>query len=87
MKFTQQTQDWGNSTGIRLPKKVLQAAHWQTNQEVTVDVRGSTIVLTPIKQPKPQLPRLQDLLAGVSPGDIGGEVDWGPDRGKEIIDD
>ncbi len=87
MNITQQTSIWGNSTGIRLPKKVLQAAKWHTDQAVTIDVRGSSVVLTPVKVPKKQLPTLEQLLKGVTPDKVRGEVDWGADRGKEILDD
>ncbi len=87
MKVTQQTQDWGNSTGIRLPKKVLQTVRWQSNQPVTIDVRGQSIILTPVKPARKQLPSLAELLEGVTPEKVHGEVDWGVDVGKEIIDD
>jgi antitoxin MazE len=87
MKVTQQTQEWGNSTGIRIPKKVLQAAKWKPDQEVTIDVRGSSVILSPVKTPKEKLPTLEELLEGVTPENVHGLVDWGPDRGKEIIND
>lgn len=87
MKITQQTQDWGNSTGIRLPKKVLQAAKWKSNQEVAIDVRGRTLVLTPVTEPAKKLPTLEELLKGVTPEQVRQVTDWGPDRGREIIDD
>ncbi len=86
MKITQQTQDWGNSTGIRLPKKVLLAAKWNAGQEVTIDVRGRSVVMTPVKAPAKSLPTLEKLLAGVTPENAHRESSWGPDLGKEIID-
>lgn len=87
MKITQQTQDWGNSTGIRLPKKVLLAAKWKTGQEVAIDVRGRSVVMTPIKTPTKSLPTLKKLLTGVTPENAHREISWGSDHGKEIIDD
>ena len=32
------------------------------------------------------IPTLEGLLKGVTPELVGGEFDWGPDVGKEIID-
>lgn len=87
MNITQQTQEWGNSTGIRLPKKVLQTVRWQPGQIVTIDTKGQTIVLTPVKSIKKTLPSLEELLDGVTPEKIRGEIDWGADRGREVIDE
>jgi antitoxin MazE len=93
MIYTQHTQPWGNATGIRLPQKALQAARWQTGQTVSINVRGNSITLIPIKTPrlavvKQPLPRLQDLLKGVTRDQFtSSELDWGPDVGAEIIDD
>ncbi len=92
MLYTQHTQQWGNATGIRLPKKVLQAAQWDDKQVVSINLHGSSITLTPIKTPQPtskkhKIPRLEDLLKGVTPEKIAGQWDWGPDRGNEIIRD
>ncbi len=88
MKVTQQTQGWGNSTGIRLPKKVLLAARWHDDQQVTIAVKGTSVVLTPIRVTTLDVtPTLDELLAGVTPEQVRGVIDWGDDRGREIIDD
>lgn len=89
MNYTQHTQKWGNGTGILLSKKVLQAASWQDNQTVSIDVKGNSITLTPVPSPadKHQIPRLEDLMKGVTPEKVGGDFDWGPDVGNEIIRD
>lgn len=86
MQLSQKTQDWGNSTGIRLPKKVLKAAKWQDAQEVKIDVRGQSIVLTPlkVKKAKDKLPTLEELVAGITPENRHKEIDWGSPVGKEI---
>ncbi len=87
MLYTQHTQQWGNGTGIRLPKKVLQAAGWQDNQTVSINLHGSSITLTPVKSTKRQLPTLEQLLEGATPEKVAGQWDWGADRGNEIIRD
>lgn len=82
MQITQHIQKWGNGTGIRLPKKVLEAADWDEGQTVTVDVQEDKIVLSPVK--KVTKVTLEDLLEGVTPENVHGEVDWGEPHGKEI---
>ncbi len=84
MKVTQQISEWGNSTAIRLPKKVLQAAKWKANQEVAIDVQGHSVVLTPIKPPMNNVPSLDELVGEITPENVHGEIDWGPAVGKEI---
>jgi len=85
MNITRSVQKWGNGTGVRIPKKVLVAAKIQLNQELNINLKNGSIVLTPVKT-KPKV-TLDDLLKGVTPEMVGGEFDWGPDVGKEIIDD
>lgn len=34
----------------------------------------------------PRKPTVDELLEGVTPELVGGEYDWGPDVGAEIID-
>ncbi|HUC86938.1 MAG TPA: AbrB/MazE/SpoVT family DNA-binding domain-containing protein [Candidatus Saccharimonadales bacterium] len=84
MNITQELQKWGNSTGIRLPKKVIDAAHLQPNQTLSISLKGKSIVLTPIKGDADFT--LQTMLKGVTPGNVHPEVDWGSDVGAEKID-
>lgn len=88
MDYTQHTQQWGNATGIRLPKKVLQAVRWHPGQTVSIKAHGDSITLTPLTATKRQLPDLRKLLRAATPDQFTqGELDWGPDVGAEIIDD
>jgi len=84
MQITQKTDEWGNSTGIRLPKKVLKAAKWQPGQEVKIDVQGQSVVLTPVKKAEDRPPSLEELVAGITPENRHEETDWGEPIGKEI---
>ena len=81
MNIIQTLQKWGNSTGVRLPKRVVEAAHLEVNQSVAIEVKNGSIILTPIKELK--TPTLAELLTGVTPEIIGGELAWGPDVGAE----
>jgi antitoxin MazE len=79
---------WGNSLGLRLPKAAVDATGLKAGDEVDVLVdRGGLRVKR--SYPIPYY-RLEDLLAEIDrlgPGAESETVDWGPDRGSEIIDD
>lgn len=81
MNITQSLQKWGNGAGVRIPKKVAQAAHIGLNQPLMVTLKGNSIVLTPVAEKKK--PTLESLLDGVTPQMIVAEPDWGMDAGAE----
>jgi antitoxin MazE len=81
MNITQSLQKWGNGAGVRIPKKVANAAHLQLNQQLVVTLQDNSIVLTPIVEEKRQ--SLDSILKGVTPKLVGGELDWGKDIGAE----
>lgn len=87
MRVTQHIQKWGNGTGIRLPKKLLDEANLRPGQSVRIDLSGASIVLTPVKDDTDRLPNLAELLRGVSPEKVGGEYHWRADQGYEKVDD
>jgi antitoxin MazE len=80
---------WGNSLGVRLPRAAAEAAGLTVGSEVDVTVEGRDLRLRRQYPPIPRY-RLEDLLAEIDrlgPGNVPETVDWGPDRGSEIIDD
>jgi antitoxin MazE len=81
---TQELKKWGNSLGIRIPKRITKLAHVAENQLFTISLDKGSIVLTPTQEPSTELKR---LLEGITPEIIGGEWDTGPSVGREIIDD
>jgi antitoxin MazE len=83
MNITQNLQKWGNSSGVRLPKKVIEAARLKPNQAFSISLNGDSIVLTPI-QDKINF-TLNDMLLGVNPKNVHSEIDWGVDQGAEKI--
>ncbi len=85
MNITQNLQKWGNSTGIRLPKKVIAAAKLQPNQTLSISLQGKSIVLTPIEEVNNFT--LQAMLKGVTPETVHPENNWGSDIGAEKIDE
>lgn len=83
MTTTQTIKKWGNTAAVRLPKKIVEAAHVSLDQELEVTVQGKSIVLTPIK--KKNIKTLEQLLRGVTPDAVRGELDWGSEVGNERI--
>jgi antitoxin MazE len=74
-------QKWGNSLALRIPQPFAQEIHVKKGSFVDLSVRGGRLVLTPITRSKCSL---KELLAGVTPQNIHGEIDTGRPRGKEI---
>ena len=79
---------WGNSLGVRLPKAAAEAAGLKAGTDVDVVVEGGDLRLKgPVRTTKFLL---EDMVAEMKR--LGREsepetVEWGPDRGEEIIDD
>ncbi len=84
MNVTQDLQKWGNSTGIRLPKKVMDAAKLKPNQTMIISLEKGSIVLTPAKNDGLTL---DSMLKNVTPEKVRGEAGWGEDVGAEVIHD
>jgi len=81
---------WGNSLAVRLPKRLADDLGLRPGTVVDVNQDGSRLAIE--TAPRGQLPRyrLEDLLAEMDRLGLENEpelVDWGPDRGAEIIDD
>jgi antitoxin MazE len=79
---------WGNSLGLRLPKAAVEAAGLRAGSEVDVTVEGRELR---VRRPLPfKHYRIEDLVAEMKrlgPENEPETIDWGPDRGSEIIDD
>ena len=76
---------WGNSLGVRLPKAAVEAAGLKPGSELEMIVEGSDLRL----RRSLRIPhyRLEDLVAQMKPENEPETVEWGPDRGEEILDD
>jgi antitoxin MazE len=70
---------WGNSLAVRIPKTVLDQASLREGEELEIGVEGGRISL----QPARHRPTLKSLIAGITPGNVHGEQDWGKPAGKE----
>ena len=73
---------WGNSLGLRIPKDVAEQAGLRAGSRVEIAAENGRVVIAPAR------PRyvLAELLEGMTPEAMHDAFDWGPDRGREIVE-
>ncbi len=76
---------WGNSLGVRLPKAAAESVGVKAGSELDLTIEGAGFRLRSV--PKTSAQRLKELLDLIDPNDVPEMIDWGMDRGSEIIDD
>ena len=76
-----QIQKWGNSLALRIPQAFAAEIGLSQNSPVELRLEKGRLVITPVTV---ETPRLEDLLAGVSPENLHGEVDTGDAIGLEV---
>ena len=78
---------WGRSLAVRVPNEIADAISLHEGDRVDIAVDAGNITI----RPAPPRYRLGDLFAGKSPDQwrvlYAGAYDWGPDRGREIIEE
>lgn len=74
-------QRWGNSLAVRIPKSFAQEVGLVAGSPVEMHVEEGALVL--VRAPV-VAPTLSELLEGVTPDNVHGEVDSGPPRGREV---
>jgi len=77
-----QVARWGNSLGLRIPKDIALRAGLREGARVEVEAEGDRIIVSP---PRPRYV-LADLLKGMTPQAMREAFDWGPDKGREIVE-
>lgn len=82
------TAKWGNSIGVRLPRALVDEMAISPGQTFEVRRDGTRIEIE-TRPHAPRIPyyRLEDLVAQMKPENAPPLVDWGPDRGAEIIEE
>jgi antitoxin MazE len=73
---------WGNSAAVRIPAAVMESARLTLDDVVDIREEGGCILIEPIR---PGGYDLADLLAGITPENVHGEVDFGESVGKEAL--
>jgi len=76
-------QKWGNSLAVRIPKPVITETGLGENALVEVSSDGEVITI----RRSVRIPTLEELLAGITDENKHELVDWGPDVGKERLDE
>jgi antitoxin MazE len=71
---------WGNSKAVRIPKAVLEQANLREGDELEIRVEHGRIAIEPLKAKL----TLESLVAGITPENRHGEMDWGKPVGREV---
>jgi len=78
---------WGKSLAVRIPGEVANAAGVNDGERVEIEARDGDII---IRRAAPRL-TLEELFRGKSPQQwreaYAGAFDWGPDLGREIVEE
>ncbi len=77
-----QLAKWGNSLAVRIPKAVAEESHLQEGDSIVIEALEGRIEVRPAER----IPTLEELVAQITPKNRHKETDWGPDRGKEIVE-
>jgi antitoxin MazE len=73
---------WGNSAAVRIPSGVMEAACLSLDAAVDIREQDGQIVIEPIRASKVDLAQ---LLAGITPENLQGGIDFGDPVGKESL--
>jgi antitoxin MazE len=71
---------WGNSLAFRIPQDVVDRLNLTDGGQVSVEVRDDAFTVRPVRKKWTEA----ELLRGVTPDMVGGEIHWGDPVGKEI---
>ena len=78
---------WGKSLALRIPNDVASDFHLSEGVRLEIEAIDDTIL---IRRARPRF-AAQELFAGKSPDEwralYAGAYDWGPDVGREIIEE
>jgi antitoxin MazE len=73
-------EKWGKSLAVRIPKAVVEEAHLQEGDAVSIEVLDGHVEL----RRDERILTLEELVAQITPENRHGEIDWGPAVGKEV---
>ncbi|MGA6979929.1 MAG: AbrB/MazE/SpoVT family DNA-binding domain-containing protein [Candidatus Sulfotelmatobacter sp.] len=79
---TAQIVKWGNSLAVRIPKPEAEIAGVREGDAIVMEARAGEISL----RRKQRIPSLKELVAQITPENRYGEVNAGPERGKESVE-
>jgi antitoxin MazE len=73
-------QRWGNSLAVRIPKAFAQELGLMAESSLDMHVVDGVLVIAPASGAL----TLDELLEGVTPDNLHGEIDSGPPQGTEV---
>lgn len=76
-------QKWGNSLAVRIPAPLADQLKVAPGTPVEITTRNGSLIVTPRKRPKYLL---REMLKQCKPEHFRGEIDWGADVGREVLD-
>lgn len=83
MVTTTKVSAWGNSFGVRLPRRILDAANVKDNATLDVRMENGSIMLSPRKSKKKTLKQLLSNIRPISDPEIHAWMNMKP-VGKEV---
>ncbi|OGN44204.1 MAG: hypothetical protein A2623_03885 [Caulobacterales bacterium RIFCSPHIGHO2_01_FULL_70_19] len=78
---------WGNSVAVRLPRRAVEALGLEPGQDMDMELRGETLELTVRRRPEVTLDWIVSEIDRLGSAGEPETVDWGLDRGDEILHD
>ncbi len=79
--MTSKIQRWGNRLGLRILKSIAKELRLRPGSRVEMAVKDGRLVISPASRPRYAL---EELVAGIRPKHLRGEVTWGKSRGREV---
>lgn len=79
--MTSKIQRWGNSLGLRILKSIAKELRLRPGSKVEMTVKDGRLVISPATRSRFTL---EELVAGIKPGNRHGEVPWSKPRGGEV---
>ena len=76
-------QKWGNSQGLRFPKKILGEVDIHVGDQVTISVQAGKIIVEPVSKVHNRYD-INELIAQMPDNCQAEEVDWGSPEGMEV---
>jgi antitoxin MazE len=74
-------QKWGNSLGLRIPKALAVDVQVAEGTSVELKVENGRLIVAPQCKAKCTI---ENLVAGITPGNLHGETDTGSPVGREV---
>jgi len=72
---------WGNSLAVRIPQAIVTEARLAEGDRLSFDLAGDGSIVLRSRHRKYSL---DQLVAGIRPGNRHHETDWGAPQGKEV---